>query len=231
MYLLGAHLPDHKLVHIALCNFLGINQHTARRLCARLQLHESAKVSSLTEAQITQLSAFLSSPSSIPARAGAPTSPVPITLAAVKRAAEGKAVPSSSSAPSSSSRPAASAAKESRSAVAANPLTLPPSQRPSPSTDPLRSLVLEADLRRQIRANIAHHRMVGSYKGRRHAAGLPVRGQRTQTNANTARKLNRLERRAYSTATAAAGPSASSSTAGLWDGLSAGLASLFLGRR
>ncbi|CAD6940242.1 unnamed protein product [Tilletia controversa] len=77
MYLLGAHLPDHKLVHIALTNFLGINQHTARRLCARLQLHETAKVSSLSEAQINQLSAFLSSPSSIPARSAAPTTPTP----------------------------------------------------------------------------------------------------------------------------------------------------------
>jgi small subunit ribosomal protein S13 len=45
-----------------------------------------------------------------------------------------------------------------------------------------------------MRENIAHQRMIGSYVGRRHAMGLPVRGQNTQTNAKTARKLNRVER-------------------------------------
>lgn len=50
-----------------------------------------------------------------------------------------------------------------------------------------------------MQANIAHHRMVGSYKGRRHAGGLPVRGQRTRRNAQTARKLNRVERRQFGT--------------------------------
>lgn len=33
----------------------------------------------------------------------------------------------------------------------------------------------------------------------RHAAGLPVRGQNTQTNARTARKLNKVDRRTFST--------------------------------
>jgi small subunit ribosomal protein S13 len=48
-----------------------------------------------------------------------------------------------------------------------------------------------------LHANINHHRNVGTYRGRRHAAHLPVRGQRTSTNANTAKKLNRLERRGF----------------------------------
>lgn len=61
--------------------------------------------------------------------------------------------------------------------------------------DRLRSLKIEVDLRREIRENIGHHKQVGSYVGRRHAMGLPVRGQRTHTNAITARKLNKLERR------------------------------------
>ena len=61
--------------------------------------------------------------------------------------------------------------------------------------DRLRSLKIEVDLRREIRENIGHHKQVGSYIGRRHAMGLPVRGQRTHTNAVTARKLNKLERR------------------------------------
>jgi len=60
--------------------------------------------------------------------------------------------------------------------------------------DPLRKLKIETDLRREIRENIAHQRMIGSYIGRRHAMGLPVRGQNTQNNAKTAKKLNRIER-------------------------------------
>jgi len=54
---------------------------------------------------------------------------------------------------------------------------------------------LENDLARGVRENIARLRRIGSFKGRRHAAGLPVRGQASQTNARTARKLNRVERR------------------------------------
>jgi len=49
-------------------------------------------------------------------------------------------------------------------------------------------------LRREIRENISHQRMIGSYVGRRHAMGLPVRGQNTQNNAQTAKKLNRMDR-------------------------------------
>jgi len=60
--------------------------------------------------------------------------------------------------------------------------------------DPLRWLRIEADLKREMRENIGHQRMIGSYVGKRHAMGLPVRGQNTQTNARTARKLNRVER-------------------------------------
>ncbi|KAL7008552.1 hypothetical protein EMMF5_001814 [Cystobasidiomycetes sp. EMM_F5] len=66
----------------------------------------------------------------------------------------------------------------------------------------LANLRIESDLRRQVKEDIAHHRSVGSYRGRRHAMGLPVRGQRTQTNAKTAKKMNRVERRAFSTAIA-----------------------------
>lgn len=60
--------------------------------------------------------------------------------------------------------------------------------------DRLREIKIESDLRRQMRENIAHQRMIGSYVGRRHAMHLPVRGQNTQSNAKTARKLNRVER-------------------------------------
>jgi small subunit ribosomal protein S13 len=55
-------------------------------------------------------------------------------------------------------------------------------------------LKLENDLVRGVRDNIARLRRIGSYRGKRHAAGLPVRGQNTRGNANTARKLNRVDR-------------------------------------
>lgn len=60
--------------------------------------------------------------------------------------------------------------------------------------DALLDLKIEADLKREIRDNIAHQRMIGSYVGRRHAMHLPVRGQNTQNNASTAKRLNRIER-------------------------------------
>ncbi|MFQ5935737.1 MAG: 30S ribosomal protein S13, partial [Acidiferrobacterales bacterium] len=45
--------------------------------------------------------------------------------------------------------------------------------------------VLEGDLRRQIAMNIKRLMDMGVYRGLRHRRGLPVRGQRTQTNART----------------------------------------------
>lgn len=48
-----------------------------------------------------------------------------------------------------------------------------------------RSFVIEGALRRQMLQNIARLRDIGSYRGLRHRRGLPVRGQRTRTNART----------------------------------------------
>lgn len=45
--------------------------------------------------------------------------------------------------------------------------------------------VVEGDLRRQIQNNIKRLISIHSYRGTRHRLGLPVRGQRTQTNART----------------------------------------------
>jgi len=45
--------------------------------------------------------------------------------------------------------------------------------------------VIEGQLRRQIQQNIARLRSIHSYRGLRHRRGLPVRGQRTRTNART----------------------------------------------
>ncbi|PVI01359.1 30S ribosomal protein-like protein S13 [Periconia macrospinosa] len=61
-------------------------------------------------------------------------------------------------------------------------------------TEELASMKLENDLRRDIQDNIKRLKDTGTYRGRRHAMGLPVRGQRTRTQITTARKLNRTER-------------------------------------
>jgi small subunit ribosomal protein S13 len=46
---------------------------------------------------------------------------------------------------------------------------------------------IEGDLARSVRANIQRLIVIGSYRGSRHTKGLPVRGQRTRTNARTKR--------------------------------------------
>src|SRR5256712_9799624 len=48
-----------------------------------------------------------------------------------------------------------------------------------------KSLKVEGDLRREISLNIKRLIEIGSYRGLRHRRGLPVRGQRTKTNART----------------------------------------------
>ncbi len=44
---------------------------------------------------------------------------------------------------------------------------------------------VEGELRREVRANIKRLMDIGSYRGYRHRRGLPLRGQRTRTNART----------------------------------------------
>lgn len=48
-----------------------------------------------------------------------------------------------------------------------------------------KNLTVEGDLRRENRQNIARLMEIGCYRGLRHRKGLPVRGQRTHTNART----------------------------------------------
>lgn len=47
--------------------------------------------------------------------------------------------------------------------------------------------LVEGDLRREVSMNIRRLKEIGSYRGLRHSRGLPVRGQRTKTNARTKR--------------------------------------------
>src|ERR1700749_4266518 len=55
--------------------------------------------------------------------------------------------------------------------------------------NPIRSQIakfaVEGDLRREVSMNIKRLMDLGSYRGIRHRRGLPVRGQRTRTNART----------------------------------------------
>jgi hypothetical protein len=48
-------------------------------------------------------------------------------------------------------------------------------------TAELSNMKIENDLRREVRDNIMRLKDMGTYRGRRHAMGLPVRGQRTRT--------------------------------------------------
>lgn len=176
-------------LQVALTSFHGVSHHTSSRILARLQIHEQALVSSLTEQQVTALSAFLSSPSNTPV-----PSPTPVCPPGAAPHGDWSGFP----------QPRATKGKARMD-----------------GEDPLQNLKIETDLRRSVQSDIAHMRTIGTYKGRRyvvqaistlcrasktfislpprHAAGLPVRGQNTQTNAKTARKLNKVDRRTFST--------------------------------
>ena len=54
-----------------------------------------------------------------------------------------------------------------------------------------REFIIEGDLRRDVRQNIQRLIEINCYRGIRHRRGLPVRGQRTKTNARTKRGTRR----------------------------------------
>lgn len=51
---------------------------------------------------------------------------------------------------------------------------------------------VEGDLRREVAMNIKRLQEIGSYRGIRHRKGLPVRGQKTKTNARTRKGPKRM---------------------------------------
>jgi small subunit ribosomal protein S13 len=57
--------------------------------------------------------------------------------------------------------------------------------------DQVSSYTVEGDLRRQVTLNIKRLSEIGSYRGLRHRRNLPVRGQRTKTNARTRRGVRK----------------------------------------
>ena len=144
----------------------GIGDHTAHRLCARLQVHDRCKVKDLSPFQVTSLASFLSSPST-----ALPLPRHPL--------ASPNYIPPPSSIPIQTLQANFNEGQK---------------KKRMKNVDPLKNLKIESELRNEIRENIGHQRMIGSYVGRRHAMHLPVRGQNTQNNALTARKLNRLDR-------------------------------------
>jgi small subunit ribosomal protein S13 len=56
-------------------------------------------------------------------------------------------------------------------------------------------LTVEGDLRREVSMNIKRLMDLGSYRGMRHRRGLPLRGQRTRTNARTRKGPRRMIKR------------------------------------
>ena len=66
---------------------------------------------------------------------------------------------------------------------------IPPERRVNQMTDSevlqLRDYLVEGDLRREVAVNIKRLMDLGCYRGLRHRKQLPVRGQRTHTNART----------------------------------------------
>lgn len=73
--------------------------------------------------------------------------------------------------------------------------------------------VLEGDLRRQVAMNVKRLMDLGMYRGLRHRRGLPVRGQRTRTNARTRKGPRRaIQRKPSAAAPASPAPATPSST-------------------
>ncbi|KAK0616003.1 hypothetical protein B0T17DRAFT_539854 [Bombardia bombarda] len=72
--------------------------------------------------------------------------------------------------------------------------TLPP-RTITALTAELSSMKIENEAKKVIQDNIKRLRDMGTYRGRRHAMGLPARGQRTRNQTETAKKLNKVERR------------------------------------
>ena len=58
--------------------------------------------------------------------------------------------------------------------------------------DAMQGYVVEGDLRREVALNIKQLVEMGCYRGTRHKKGLPVRGQRTKTNARTRKGPRKL---------------------------------------
>ncbi len=106
--IIGIDVPDKKRLEIALTYIYGIGRKLSNEIIEKLKLNKDLRASQLTEEQIAQLNAILTS-----------------------------------------------------------------------------EYIVEGDLRRQVQNNIKRLVGIHCYRGMRHRLGLPVRGQRTRTNART----------------------------------------------
>ena len=59
--------------------------------------------------------------------------------------------------------------------------------------DAVDDITVEGDLRREVNQNIKRLMEIGCYRGVRHRRGLPVRGQKTKTNARTRKGPKRMQ--------------------------------------
>ncbi|KAF8212011.1 hypothetical protein K438DRAFT_1915816 [Mycena galopus ATCC 62051] len=172
VYVLGVNLPDRNLVKFALTQFYGIGHVTSERICARFQMHRTCRVRDLTPYKSQRWHALspprypTATPDFVPSTKTHQELAIEFRNDRVRRETENK-------------QPEFILRRLRDARI-----------RP----DLLKELKIEAELKQEIRENIAHQKMIGSYVGRRHAMALPVRGQNTQNNAKTARKLNRVER-------------------------------------
>ena len=66
--------------------------------------------------------------------------------------------------------------------------------------------IVEGDLRREIASNLKRLQAINCYRGQRHRRGLPVRGQRTQTNSRTRKGARRTVGIVRAKASAGAAP-------------------------
>ncbi len=91
-----------------------------------------------------------------------------------------------------------SRAKQICQAAGVNP-SVPVRELTEPQIEALRvgvsRFIVEGDLRREVAMNIKRLMDLGTYRGLRHRRGLPVRGQRTRTNARTRKGRSRQTKR------------------------------------
>ncbi|KAM6500383.1 hypothetical protein JOM56_003397 [Amanita muscaria] len=180
VHILGVNLLESQPVRHALTSFYGVGHETAHRICARLQVHDTCKIRDLTPLQVTSLTSYLSSPDTTQTPPRYPLATPDFVPPPAKSLQELQA----------EFHALRTRREEKRKQKTAKGYRVGGNKY----VDPLKNMKIESELRREIRENIAHQRMIGSYIGKRHAMHLPVRGQNTQSNAKTARKLNQLDR-------------------------------------
>lgn len=194
VHILGINLPDNQLARVrsytfsicttyahaciqfALTTIYGVGPHLSHRLCARFQIHDKCRVKDLTPLQTTSLASFLQSPKTALPLPQYPLAPVNfVARPPSKSIQELQAEFNAARAAQKQKREEKLLQMGKSTAEDVKGKTTRGRKAPEKkSRDPLTELRIESELRREIRENIAHQRMIGSYVGRRHAMHLPV---------------------------------------------------------